>query len=74
MSDTPERLSDIDVNVHGFTADDVIANRKAAMDLVRRQAERGDSLALQTMWLDAQARAMGLNMDYAEELDEDDLS
>lgn len=73
MSDQPEKLSDLDVNVHGFTADDVIANRKAAMNLVRRQAERGDPLALQTMWLDAQARAMGLNMDYAEELDDEDI-
>ena len=74
MSDPPEKLSDIDVNVHGFTAADVIKNRKAAMELVRAKAIRGDPVCLQTMWLDAEARAMGINMDYDEDLDaEDDL-
>ena len=73
MSERPEKLSDIDVNVHGFTADDVIANRKAGMKLVGERAIQGDPLCLQTMWLDAQARAMGINMDYAEDLDDEDL-
>ena len=73
MSETPEKLSDIDVNVHGFTADDVIANRKAAMSLVRQKAIQGDPLHLQTMWLDAEARAQGINMDYDENIDEEDL-
>ncbi len=74
MSDRPEKLSDIDVNVHGLTADDVIANRKAAMKLVREQAMRGDPVCAQTMWLDAEAKAMGINADYAEDLDDEDLA
>ncbi len=74
MPNEPEKLSDIDINVNGFTADDVIKNRQSAMDLVRAKAIRGDLICLQTMWLDSQARELGINMDYAEDLDEYDLA
>lgn len=71
--ENPEKLSDIDINLHGFTADDVIENRKAAMELVKDQAIKGDKICLQTMWLDTQAKSMGIDMNYDENLDEDDL-
>ena len=71
QEDKPEKLSEIDVNIHGYTSDDVIENRKAAMKLVEQQAIKGDEIALKTMWLDTQAKLMGKNMDYDEDLDDD---
>ncbi len=71
--DYPEKLSDIHIELHGFTQEDVIQNRKAGMELVRQAAIKGNQICLQTMWLDAEARQMGINMDYDENLTDEDL-
>ena len=71
--DRPEKLSDVNIHLHGYTQDDVINNRKAAINLVKDAAIKGDTICLQTMWLDAQAKQLGIDMDYSEELDEEDL-
>jgi len=74
MSDErPEKLSDIDINVHGFTSDDVIQGRKARNEMIREAAIRGNELCIQSEWLDAQARSMGLDITYDEDLDDLDL-
>lgn len=73
MFNPPEKLSDIDPRVHGITQDDIIKNRQAAMELVEECAKRGDPLCSKVLSLDKEAKAMGLNMTYAEELTEEDL-
>jgi hypothetical protein len=69
----PEKLSDININVHGFTADDVIEGRKARNELIRDAALRGCRICIESEWLHAEARMMGIDVTYNEELDDDDL-
>jgi len=68
-----ERLSDIDINVHGCTQEDIINNRKAGNELVRQAAIRGNKIAQATEWLVAEARAYGIDSTYDEELDDFDV-
>ena len=52
---------------------EIIANRIANMDALREHALKSrNPIELMTIELDAQARLMGLNMDYCEELDDDE--
>jgi len=68
-----EKLNDIDINVHGFTQQDVIDGRIARNELIREGALRGDRIYLMSEWLHSEAKAMGIDVTYNEDLDEDDL-
>lgn len=67
-----ESLSDIYPEVDGTKPDDIIEGRKFKGEVVRRAAERGNPIALQAMWLDAEARLYGIDSDYNEALDDED--
>ena len=52
---------------------EIVANRIANMDALREHALKSrNPIELMTIELDAQARLMGLNMDYCEELADDE--
>ena len=73
MSD-PLKLSDIDLNTYGCTQDDIIRDRQARLELIRSGAIRGNWFCSEAMYLDSLAKDHGVYVDYAEDLDEDDLS
>ncbi len=69
----PEKLQDININTHGFTADDVIQDRLARQSAIREGAIRGNRLCMASESLDALAREYGIDATYSEDLDEDDM-
>ena len=68
----PETLSEISFEVDGFTADDVIKDRLARSAMIREGAMRGNQICIESESLDAEARLLGVDMDYDENLDEFD--
>ena len=68
-----EKLSDIDINTHGFTQDDIINDRLARKEAIKEGAIRGNRLCLASEALDAVARDYGIDVTYSEDLDEDDM-
>lgn len=73
MNEQPEKLSDIDINVHGFTEDDVIECHIARNEMIRQGARRGNWFCEQSQYLDAIAKNHGIDVTYNEELDDEDL-
>lgn len=71
-SEMPEKLSDIDLKVHGFTADDIINERKAKNKAIKEAALRGNRIALMSVELDNIAKSYGIDMDYHEDITDDD--
>lgn len=74
MEDEPQKLSDIDVNVHGFTASDVIEGRKARNEMIREGANKGSRICLESERLFAEAKQFGIDVTYNEDLDDEDIS
>ena len=74
MNDEPQRLSDIDINVHGFTVQDVIEGRKARNELIRDAANHGNRICLESERLFAEAKQFGVDVTYDEDLDDEDIS
>lgn len=73
MSDQPRTLSDINLEVDGFTADDVLENRAARDELIRKMAQRGNRTCQMSENLDTLAKSFGIDSRYTEELDDEDI-
>ena len=72
MSDA-EKLSDLDINVDGVTADEIIENRRAGRDLMNRCEFRDDLIVQQAKMMEFFAASLPrfIPGDYDEELDPD---
>lgn len=73
MSDEPQTLSDLNLELDGLTADDVIEGRKARQQLIAAAARRGNRTCQMSMNLDSLARQYGVDVNYSEDLDEEDM-
>ncbi len=75
MSDEPRRLSDIDLAVDGFTADDVVRQRLARDTELKKAAARGNWFASEAMRLAAEARQIGCygGSPWDEEISDEDM-
>lgn len=69
----PEKLSDFDNPDFGTKSDDVVNLRKFKSKVIRKSAAKGNKLALMAENLDLEARKMGINSDYIEDLDSEDF-
>ncbi len=68
-----EKLSDIDINTHGFTQDDIIRDRIARKEAIAEAATRGNKICQESERMDALAKSYGIDVTYSEDLDDDDM-
>ena len=73
MSDHPEKLSDLHPEIGDIKPDDIIKGRMFRNQLIREAAQRGNVIALQSELLHEQAKSMGIDVTYSEDLDDDDM-
>lgn len=73
MNDQPETLHEINLDLHGFTADNIIEGRQARNDFIRDGAIRGNTICLASESLHRMACFMGIDVTYDENLDDLDL-
>lgn len=73
----PATLSEINVDVHGFTSDDVIANRKAQRESIEQLRTSPNSRHREIYSgfreMEMLGAQYGIDATYDEQLDEDDL-
>lgn len=73
MSDELQNLSDINIHLHGFTQDDVIEGRHIRNEWIHQAATNGNRICLESERLFLEAKLMGIDVTYTEDLDDDDL-